>query len=248
MSAALSEIELLNQQDHRPWPVPQRPWIMEQVWRDLLFAHWAVSPYAIRPLIPQQLALDTFEEHAWISIAPFHMSVRMRRLPHLPGMSDILELNCRTYVSAGGKPGVYFFSLDTLSRMTLWGARVLFHLPYFHAQMSMQKRQESISYSSTRRDAAWRVEYRPTSVVYRAQPRSLDYFLTERYCLYTVWKGRSYRGEIHHLPWPLQQASLTIHENTVAQSAGISLPHTPDSLSFARELKVLLWPLAHDNQ
>jgi uncharacterized protein YqjF (DUF2071 family) len=221
---------------------------MAQVWRDLLFAHWAISPGAIRALIPEQLALDTFEGQAWISIAPFRMSVRMRGLPHLPGMSDILELNCRTYVSAGGKPGVYFFSLDTFSRMTVWGARLLFHLPYFHAEMSIEKRGDSISYSSTRKTANWRTEYRPTSAVQKALPGSLDDFLTERYCLYTIWNGRSYRGEIHHLPWPLQQASLTIHENTVAKSAGISLPRTPDSLSFTRELQVLIWPLTPVNR
>lgn len=233
----------LDALDHRPWPLPKRPWIMVQVWRDLLFAHWSLPQAVIRPLVPEQLALDTFDRQAWISITPFHMSLHLRGLPPLRGMYDFPELNCRTYVSVGGKPGIYFFSLDTANRMAVWGARTFYHLPYFHADMRVEKRADSISYSSSRERAQWRAIYAPTSGVRRAQPGSLDYFLAERYCLYTVWKGRTYRGEIHHVPWPLQDASVRIEENTVAQAAGIQLPGAPSAIAFAQELKVLLWNL-----
>jgi uncharacterized protein len=30
---------LLDDLAHRPWPLPDRPWIMTQTWQDLLFAH-----------------------------------------------------------------------------------------------------------------------------------------------------------------------------------------------------------------
>jgi uncharacterized protein YqjF (DUF2071 family) len=180
---------------------------MVQVWRDLLFAHWNVSLVAIRRLVPERLELDTFGGEAWISIAPFHMEVRLRGLPPLPGMSDLPELNCRTYVRVEGKAGIYFFSLDTGSRAAVWGARKFYHLPYFYARMRVDKENDSISYSSIRGEAVWRARYAPTSDARRAQPGSLDYFLAERYCLYTVWKGRTYRGEIHHASWPLQAVS-----------------------------------------
>ena len=216
---------------------------MVQVWRDLLFAHWNVSPAVIRRLVPAQLELDMFGGEAWVSITPFHMSARLRGLPTLPGMSDFPELNCRTYVSAEGKPGVHFFSLDTANRAAVWGARSLYHLPYFHARMRIDKEKDAISYSSMRRGAVWRAKYAPTSGPRRAQPGSLDYFLAERYCLYTVWKGKAYRGEIHHVPWPLQPASVRIEENSVAQAAGIQVSATPAAVSFARELKVLIWGL-----
>jgi uncharacterized protein YqjF (DUF2071 family) len=242
-SFAGSAMNPLAELDHRPWPVPRRPWIMVQVWRDLLFAHWNVSPATIRRLIPEQLELDTFGGQAWISVTPFHMSARLRGLPPLPGMSDFPELNCRTYVSAEGKAGVYFFSLDTASRAAVWGARSFYHLPYFHARMGIDKKRDAISYSSRRGEAVWRARYAPTSGALRAQPGSLDYFLAERYCLYTVWKGRTYRGEIHHVPWPLQAASARIEENSVAQAAGIQVSATPAAVSFARELKVLIWGL-----
>src|SRR5690348_9873806 len=123
--------------------------------------------------------------------------------------------------------------------MAVWDARKFYHLPYFHAWMRAEWRGDSISYFSKRGRAIWRATYAPTSAVGPAQPGSLDYFLAERYCLYTVWKGRTYRGEIHHAPWPLQAASATIEENSVAEAAGIRVSGVPAAVSFARELKVL---------
>ena len=52
--------------DHRPWPLPSRPWAMAMTWHDLLFAHWRVPPETLRPLVPPSLAIDTFEGAAWI--------------------------------------------------------------------------------------------------------------------------------------------------------------------------------------
>lgn len=233
----------LSKQDHRPWPVPKRPWIMAQVWRDLLFAHWNVRPAAIRHLVPKEFGLDSFDGEAWVTITPFHMSLRMRGLPPLPGMFDVPELNCRTYVTVEGKPGIYFFSLDIASHAAVFGARTFFHLPYFHSQMRIDKRGGSISYCSVRGKARWLGTYAAASGVRHAQPGSLDYFLAERYCLYTVRKQRTYRGEIHHVPWPLQSASVSIKENSVANAAGIHLLDDPVHVCFARELKVLVWAL-----
>ena len=233
----------LAEQDHRLWPVPKRPWIMVQIWRDLLFTHWSLPPAAIQHLVPQQLLLDTFDGQAWISITPFHMSLRLRGLPPLPGMADLPELNCRTYVSAEGKPGIYFFSLDITSQAAVWGARTFYHLPYFRARMRVAREGNSFSYSSTRGSARWRATYAPTSEPRRAQRGSLDYFLAERYCLYTVWKGRTYRGDIHHVPWPLQDASVRIEENTIAEAAGTHVSNAPCAVSFSREIEVLIWSL-----
>lgn len=239
-----SQIDLLAEQHHRPWPVPKKPWIMEQVWQDLLFMHWAIPPDSIRPLIPQQLELDTFAQFAWVSITPFHMTLRLRGFPWFPGMTDIAEMNCRTYVVADGKRGVFFFSLDAASRVAVWGARGLYHLPYFYARMAIRKTGDLILYSSTRGAARWRGEYHPESSVRHAAPGSIDYFLAERYCLFTVCNRHVYRGDIHHRSWPLQDACVRIAENTVAHSAGIPLAGAPDRVSFARELQVLIWPLS----
>ena len=37
---------ILQKTGHRPWPMPDAPWVMKQTWHDLLFAHWPVKPDA----------------------------------------------------------------------------------------------------------------------------------------------------------------------------------------------------------
>jgi hypothetical protein len=76
--------------------------------------------------------------------------VRPRWMPPLPGVSAFPELNVRTYVTYGGKPGVYFFSLDAGSRLAAWAARMTYHLPYFHSQMSVADRNGWVQYDSVR--------------------------------------------------------------------------------------------------
>jgi uncharacterized protein YqjF (DUF2071 family) len=241
-------VKLTSVVEHRPWPLPNRPWIMVQVWRDLLFCHWPVPVSAVRQHVPEQLEIDTFDGRAWVSVTPFHMSVRPRGLPVFPGMTKIPELNCRTYVRPRGpkgedKAGIWFFSLDCGSRAAVWGARTFYYLPYFYSEMRVRNESEAISYSSRRARAVWRGVYAPNGPVRRAMPGSAEHWLSERYCLYTIWKGRTYRGEIHHVPWPLQDAQASVEENSVIQAAGLDVASGPTLVSFARELKVLIWPL-----
>lgn len=232
--------------DHRPWPLPVGPWIMEQTWHDLLFAHWPIAPETMRPLVPPPLGLDVFEGRCWIAIAPFHMSgVRLRWLPPVPGLSAFPELNVRTYVTYGGKAGVYFFSLDAASRGAVWGARRTYRLPYFFAHMKLEAGDEWYHYRSSREanPAELEVRYRPTPAASRRAPGTLDRWLTERYCLYTVAGGTVYRAEIHHQPWPLEEAAAEFETNSMASAAGIRLPAIPPLLHFSKQLEVLIWPL-----
>src|SRR5690348_14257143 len=120
---------------HRPWPVPSGPWIMVQTWNGLLFAHWPVPPQVLRPLVPRELPLDTFQGSCWLGITPFQITgVRARGLPPIPGLSRFPELNVPTYVGLDDKPGVFFFSLDAANLPAVCGARVFYHLPYFHSR------------------------------------------------------------------------------------------------------------------
>jgi uncharacterized protein len=219
---------------------------MAQNWHDLLFAHWPVSARVLRPLVPEGLELHTFEGQCWLAVTPFHMSgIRARGLPPLPGLSRFPELNVRTYVSFADKPGVYFFSLDAANSVAVWAARRLYALPYFKAEMRVEIRDDEISYISRRGDgkAEFRGQYHPAQGVELRQPGSLAHWLTERYCLYTVSGKQVYRAEIHHAPWPLQDAEAEIKINTMAEAAGITLPGTAPILDFARDLEVLIWPL-----
>jgi hypothetical protein len=221
---------------------------MRMTWHDLLFAHWALAPDALRPLVPPALSLDTFDGRAWLAVVPFHMSdVAPRGVPAVPGLSAFPELNVRTYVTHGGKPGVLFFSLDAGSRLAVEAARLLFHLPYYRATLAVTADGEGVHYTSRRRDrrgrdAEFRGRYAPAGPVSLPVPGSVEHFLVERYCLYApATAGRLYRTEIHHAPWPLQRASAAIETNTMAEAAGIHLPPSPPLLHFARRLEVVTW-------
>ena len=219
---------------------------MLQTWNDLLFAHWPVHPEILRPLVPQQLPLDTFDGQCWVAVAPFYMTgVRPRFVPSIPGLSALPELNVRTYVMLDGKPGVYFFSLDAASRVAVWTARATYKLPYYFANMEVEEQEGWIHYTSKRvhGEARFRGQNHPISPVRLRPPGTLEHWLTERYCLYTVSKGSVYRAEIHHEQWPLQDAEAEIAENTMAWAAGIHLPDIAPVLHFAKKLDVLVWPL-----
>lgn len=231
---------------HRPWPVPSGPWLMAQSWHDLLFAHWPILPGVLRPLVPTQLELDTFDKQCWVGVVPFRMSgVRARGLPAIPGTSCFPELNVRTYVACGGKPGVYFFSLDAANWLAVRAARMAYRLPYFYARMQSDDTGGEILYRSKRwkGEAEFQGRYRPVTNVSHRNIKTLEHWLTERYCLYATVNDRTFRGEIHHPPWPLQDASAEINLNTMARAAGIALPDTKPLLHFARRLDVLIWPL-----
>lgn len=222
---------------------------MRQTWHDLLFAHWPLPPERLRSLVPASLRLDTFDGHAWLGVVPFRMSgVAPRAVPALPGLSAFPELNVRTYVTVDDKPGVLFFSLDAASRLAVELARFTFRLPYYHAAMSVAADGAGIRYASHRLDrrgasAELRGRYRPVAPLFRSAAGSLEHFLTERYCLYAPTpKGRLYRSEIHHPPWPLQPAEASLDVNTMATAQGIDLPPGPPLLHFARRLDVFVWP------
>jgi hypothetical protein len=240
--------QILNTVAHRPWPLPARPWVIRFTWHDLLFAHWPVEPAAIRDLVPRPLELDLFDGRAWIGVVPFRMTgVRLRSLPAIPGTANFPEVNLRTYVRAGGRAGVYFFSLDAASWLACRLARAWYRLRYFHARMSVDLENDAVHYRSSRREglrpAEFRARYRPVSAPRRAPPGSLEHWLTERYCLFTTGSsGRILTGEIHHVPWPLQVAEAEIESNTLAQAAGIPLPDTAPVLHFAKRLDVVVWP------
>lgn len=241
---------ILRTTAHREYPLQTGPWVMTQIWHELLFAHYPLSPAVLRPLIPSLLEIDTFEREAWVGIVPFHMShVRPRGFPAIRGLSAFPELNVRTYVKHNGKPSVYFFSLDAGNPIAVALARSLFHLPYFNAHMSSKRVDATIHYASHRTHkgaplADYIAAYRPIAPVVYSTPRSLEHWFTERYSLYTVVQShRLYRGEIHHVQWPLQKAELDITIDTMAQSHGIILADTAPLLHYSERQEVLIWPL-----
>jgi uncharacterized protein YqjF (DUF2071 family) len=233
--------------DHRPWPLPAGPWIWRQSWHDLLFAHWPVPASRVRALVPSELAVHEFDQTSWVGVVPFHMSgIARRPLPALPWLSAFPELNLRLYVEHGGRPGVWFLSLDAANPLAVWAARRWFHLPYFHARMGVRVEAREVAYESARRHSGppvvFRARYRPASAAYEASHGTLEHWLTERYCLYArSSSGRLYRTEIHHPPWPLQRAEAEIERNDLFAGHFDAPSGPPPVLHFARRLDVVVW-------
>jgi hypothetical protein len=218
-------------------------------WSHLLFAHWPVPGSVLRSAVPSRFVIEEFDGSAWIAVVPFLMTgIRLRGMPGIPGFSRTLELNVRTYVRYGPDPGVYFFSLDAEMWAAVVGARLTYHLPYFHAQMRLSPDGDVVHYESRRRHrgapaANFEARYQPLGDPYLSRPGSLEHWLTERYALFTTdQRGRVIRGDIHHAQWPLQRAEAELELNTMTAPLGVEIPKTQPLLHYARRLEVIVWP------
>lgn len=265
----------LQHTDHRDRPLPSQPWAMSMRWTDLLFMHWPIEPAVMREAVPGDFDLDLYDGMAWVGAVPFRMeATRPRCLPAIPkrimpvSPSSFPELNVRTYVTVPTRdepiprplPGVLFFSLDAASRLAVRMARVGFNLPYFDAQMQVEREPGDsgwVHYQSVRTHrgaspARFAASYRPRprneNDGHRgrptpSEPGSFEHFLTERYRLFTLGrKGRGVRvGEIAHEPWPLQQAECDVSVCDMTAGLGFELPASEPVLHYADRLDVTAW-------
>jgi uncharacterized protein YqjF (DUF2071 family) len=235
----------LEHVEHRPWPVPAGRWVMAQTWEGLLFAHWRVSAEQLRSRIPDGLEVEEHDGTAWLGVAPFRITgLRSRGLVPLPGVSSFLELNVRTYVRGpDGESGVWFFSLDATSRLAVRAARRGYRLPYFDARIALDEDEGWTDVEAVRLGEHGRVfsgRFRPAGPAVASQPGSLEWFLTERYCLYTSDDADViYRAEIHHAPWLLHPAEAEIE---LASISPVDLRGKP-LCHVAEPQDVVIWPL-----
>jgi uncharacterized protein len=233
-----------------------------QRWRGLLFLHWALGPETIQALLPEGLWVDQYEGSAYVGIVPFFMDrIRPRGLPPVPGISWFLELNVRTYVyDASGRPGVYFFSLDCNQPLAVWLARAGFQLPYFHAAMTAhmgsdgwldytchrtpQRAWASVPYDEPPVTYRWRLEPQDPADSHAAEPGSLEFFLVERYTLFTARPdGRIASGRVRHAPYQIYPASVQAWSPRPAEMAGMVLEGPPCSILGAAAVDVRIHPL-----
>lgn len=223
--------------------------IGRQRWNQLLFAHWTVDPGAVQATLPRGLYVDTFAGAAYLGIVPFAMErVRPAWLPPLPGLSWFLELNVRTYVhDAAGRSGVWFYSLDCNQALAVAIARRFFHLPYCHARMAATVREGVIHYDCQRRVEAappCRFAWTPGTAAAPAAPGSLDFFLVERYLLFSADPlGRLYSGRVHHAPYRVSAPEVAEFSVDPARLAGFRLNGEPVSVLAAQPVDVSIFPL-----
>ena len=231
--------------------------VMLQNWRHLLFLHWAVPIEELRPHVPPELEIDTFNGLAFVGLVPFTMTgIRPLWAPAVPPISNFHEVNVRTYVHhRGADPGVWFFSLDAASAFAVRIARAMWKLPYHLARMSLERepeiagRSSRIRYESARiwtqpLRASCTVDYSPTGPVSPAENGSLEYFLAERYILYARdGKNRLLIGQVHHLPYPLQTATVHSLDENLVLVAGIVRGNEQPLAHYAHGVDVEIFPL-----
>lgn len=185
---------------------------MYHTWRNLLFLHWRIDPERVQRTLPPGLFVDVHDGAAYIGVVPFFMrNIRPRGLPAIPGLSNFLELNVRTYVyDAAGRPGVWFYSLDCNSRLTVWGARRFFHLPYRQARIQATTGNDGpITYRSEVGKRTTEFTARIGQTSHFAEPGTLEFFLLERYLLFSATPaGRLFTGLVYHTPYPLVDVAL----------------------------------------
>ena len=235
----------LDETAHRPWPAPDGPWLAAQTRNDVLFAHWTVDGAALQPFLPEGLALDRFDGAAYLGITVFALSgLRLRGTLPLPRVSSFLEVDVRTYVTAGGRPGIWFLGVDASSRLPVEAARRVYGLPYHRATITATERDGAVDFASARIDAerpyVLEARYRGVGTAAAARPGTLEAFLAERYCLYAVDRGRLCRAEIHHPPWRLQPAEARIELNTMPPD-GVTVGDGPPLFHYAACQDVLVW-------
>jgi uncharacterized protein YqjF (DUF2071 family) len=227
---------------------------MTQRWNDILLAHWRVPASTVAPLLPEGLQPDTFEGSSWISVVPLWMDrFNFRGFPSIPGARSFPELQFRTYVHdiRTGTPGMYNLSLDIGSLLATTTVHFVFQMPCTWAEMRLWQRSErEFEFHSqrmlSRPKVIFHARYRglgPTRRLAELRSGSLEYFLTERYCLFSRnHAGEAVRTNIHMVASPLEDAEAEIEQNNLPASVGIAIPEQEPVLHYSRRLALYVWP------
>lgn len=224
--------------------------IMTQQWRDILFLHWAYDPNEIQKTLPKGLYVDTYKGNAYVGVTPFFIKdVKLKMMPFLPGLSNFMQVNVRTYVyDEFGVPGVWFYSLDANNFMVVQTAKSFFNLPYFYSDMESETNEDKeIVYRCQRRESDQQAEfcYKGIQNTVEALNESLEFFLTERYILFVNEGDDKFsRGRIHHTPYPLQKVTVSKWDPSLMVLDGLQRPQkSPDHILFSSGVDVEIFPL-----
>ncbi len=197
-------------------------------WTDLLFLHWRVPADGVQRLLPDGVEVDRFDGETWIGLVPFTMTdCVFRGFRFVPGLRRFHECNVRVYVRVGGRPGVWFLSLDAQHLLPVLGGRYRWNLNYVYSRFDVSHADDVHRYALRRRPGPWPAGR--TSIRWRtgarrpvSQAGSLEHFLTERYWLFTRRGGRLFAGRIYHDPWPLCDAEVDAVDDGLLGAAGFA--------------------------
>ena len=232
--------------DHLPFPMPERPHSLDQEWKILTFMHWEVDPLKLAKFIPDGLDIDLYEGKAYVGVIPFMMTnVRPRIAFSVPGISTFPEINIRTYVTRDGKSGVLFLTLEAQSLITCSYAPRAYGLPYKYSLSKVSASEGEYSWATRRRDGSYELvgECRWDRQTDYAGSGTLEEFLFERYCLYTVHRGNLCIAYTQHEPWKFGPGSVQIKSNSLTKEfdLGIDDLYRPDMVHVSEGVYVKTW-------
>lgn len=240
LDAPVRQARTVEYAEHRPWPLPTECWAQAQTWHDVLFAHWRTDAAELGRLLPPELTLDLFAGVAWIGVVAARVSgLRVRGLPPLPGVSSFAELDVRTYVTHGGRPGIWVFSMTVPSPIVVEAVKRLYKLPARRGRVTSVRDGKERRFAARADGDSFDARYRGRGKAAAAHAGTLEHFLAERYCAYTADGGRLYRADVHHPPWQLQRGDASI----VADGTGpVALRGEPHLIYCARQ-DAVAWTL-----
>jgi len=213
---------------------------MRMWWLDLTFIHFPYDPDAVQALLPESLEVDTWPdddgvERAWIGLVPFTMRVGLPGGTVIPVVGTFPETNVRTYVRGpDGTAGVWFCSLEAAGLTATLTARIAYGLPYYWADMTVQRDDDRITYESRRRSprAAGRARHRSSarigSEIAPDDVSEFEHYLTARWGLFSRWptanRGITVHAAVDHPRWQLHRADLLELDDELIEAAGLPAP------------------------
>lgn len=231
----------------RDYPSHLMP-VMENKWRNLLFLHWEFDASEIQKTLPPGLYVDTFQGKAYVGIIPlFIHDVRVKGVPSFlipSNISDLLELNLRTYVyDEEGTPGVWFYTLEANNWLAVQMASRFLSLPYFYSQINASvgpDHKVSFLWQRPQTNFSSQFDYQPTGEQFTANdPESLEFFLVERYALFAYTGSKIISGRVHHVPYPISKANVTSWNNALFEVGRLAKPERqPDHILFSPGVNV----------
>ena len=208
---------------------PARSPVMFQRWSNLLFLHWEINPTRIQSRLPEGLHVDLHEGKTYLGLVPFFMeTIRPRFLPCVHDDQ--------------GRPGVWFFSLDCNQPIAVELARRFFHLPYEHARMN----SDGSIYRCQRKNTPDTAEYHfsTSQDEQEARPGSLEFFLLERYLLFSQSSsGQLKYGQVHHKPYRFSKTSISNPDLAPARWNGFHFDEPPVSALTSTGVDVEIFSL-----
>lgn len=206
--------------------------------------HWRYPAEEVQALLPDGVTVETFDGSAWIGLVPFQMRVDVPFMPALPRILHFPETNVRTYVQGrSGEPGVYFFSLEASALVSVVTARLTYQVPYFWADMSIDREGDRIRYRSSRywpkpRGASSLVEVEIGDRFGPDEASDLDRFLTARWALYGDLGPWITYATMFHEPWPLHHGEVITWKDELVRAAGLQQPTGAPLVHYSPKVSV----------